>query len=77
MRFTVMADFDTQDLESAAEKVSVVQAVAKDSLVLVEDPADLLLVYELRRLGVHIRAACLGRREKKLLRGAAQPIGVN
>jgi len=77
VRFTVMADFDTQDLESAAEKVSVVQAVAKDSLVLVEDPADLLLVYELRRLGVHIRAACLGRREKKLLRGAAQPIGVN
>jgi len=72
-----MADFDTQDLESAAEKVSVVQAVAKDSLVLVEDPEDLLLVHELRLLGVHIKAACLGRREKKLLKRAGQPVGAN
>ena len=72
-----MADFDTEDLESAAEKVSVVQAVARDSLVLVEDPADLVLVHELRRLGVHIKAACLGRREKKLVTGARQPTGVS
>jgi len=72
-----MADFDTQDLASAAEKVSVVQAVAKDSLVLVEDPADLFLVHELRRRGVQIKAACLGHREKKLLTGVGQPIDAN
>jgi hypothetical protein len=77
LRFTVLADFDTQDLQAAARNVSLVQKIAKESLVLVEDPADLFLVHELRRLGVKVKAACLGHRKERLVRGAAGRIGVN
>jgi hypothetical protein len=77
VRFTVLADFDTQDLEAAAEKVAVIQAVAKDALLVVENPEGLLFADDLRRLGVNIRAACLGHREKKLLTGAARGVKAN
>jgi len=77
MRFTVVTDFDAENLESAAEKLALIQSIANDSLVLVEDENGLLLVQELRHLGINIKAACLGHLEKRLITGGDSPSKVN
>ena len=77
MKFTLLTDFDAESLESAAEKLAVIQSIANDSLVLVEDEHGLLLVQELRQLGINIKAACLGHLEKRLLSVGDSPGKVN
>lgn len=67
MKFTVLTDFDGESIETAADKVAIIQAIARDAAVLVERPDDLLLIHELRQYGITIKAACLGHVEKKLV----------
>ena len=67
MKFTVLTDFDGESIETAAEKLAVIQAIARDAMVLVERPDDLLLIHELRHYGITIKAACVGHVEKKLI----------
>ena len=67
MKFTVLSDFDSESLKAAAEKLAIIQSVARDAVVLVERPDDLLLIHDLRQYGIRIKAACVGPVERRLI----------
>ena len=73
MKVTVLTEIDTESLESVVEKLTVLQSISSDSLMLIEDAVGMLLVHELRQLGIDIKAACLGHLEQRLIR-AGKPI---
>ncbi|HEV2494315.1 MAG TPA: hypothetical protein VG204_14715 [Terriglobia bacterium] len=67
MKFTVVADVQAESLDDAAERLAVLESLSTEALLLVEGADDLLLVHELRERGLHIKAACVGRSEKRLI----------
>lgn len=73
MKVTVLTEIDTESLESVVEKLTVIRSISNDSLILIEDAVGMLLVHELRQLGIDIKAACLGHLERRLIR-AGKPV---
>lgn len=69
MKITILTDFEAADVETAAEKLGLIQSISSDAVVLVESPNDLLLIHQLRQFGIRIKGACLGHVKKRPITG--------
>ena len=65
MKITILTDFEADNVEAAAEKLTMIQSISNDAVMLVETPNDLLLIHDLRQFGIRIKGAFLGHVEKK------------
>jgi hypothetical protein len=70
-----VADVQAETLDDAAERLAVLESLSTDTMLLVEAADDLLLVRELRDRGLNVKAACVGRSEKRLISPATVSAG--
>ena len=73
MKITILTDFEADNLEAAAKKLTMIQSISNDAVMLVETTNDLMLIHDLRQFGIRIKGACLGHVEKKPV-SAANPL---